>query len=102
MKKIPRQTSSHVCKCGYVFAVEKPSKERSFDSFAVIRDKEYKRFLKSEMAVLESTSKEAKLKAIATSSGYVGSIMECPDCGRFRFTVPGGKSSVITYIRENA
>ena len=85
-----------LCKCGYSFS----DVDRKFESFAVVRDRDYKAFLKSESGVLASKSKQAKMRAIAHSSELVGSLMECPKCSRTVFLKPGGVDLVF-FRRED-
>jgi hypothetical protein len=76
------------CQCGYTFAYATPFGRRKFKSFAVVNDKDYQRFLKSEVKVLAALNAEAKMRAIAKSSQYVGALMECPECKRVLLTLP--------------
>jgi hypothetical protein len=83
----PQQSVSQ-CKCGYTFSYATPIDRRNFRSFAIISDKDYQRFLKSEVKVLAALDGETKLRAIAKSSRYVGSLIECPECKRVLLTLP--------------
>jgi len=83
------------CKCGYSFSNEVSGPDRKFESFAVIRDRDYRVFIKSETRVLASKGSDAKLRALARSSKFVGSLMECPKCLRAIFSEPGGANLVI-------
>ena len=73
---------------------------RKFESFAVVNDKSYQRFLKAEAAVLSADGEAARLAAIFRASKLVGSLLECPDCGRFLLSMPGGTSEAL-YLRED-
>jgi len=88
------------CKCGYVFAPVVPIRSRKFQSFAVVSDKDYQRFLRAESRMLRAAAGSAKLRATARSSKLVGSVLECPDCGRLLFATPGGKSKAF-YMKED-
>jgi len=94
------------CKCGYAFSTERlralqTGEERPYESFAVVRDADYKKLLRREMKVVEAKAKgkEAYLKAVARSSELVGSLMRCPACGRLVLLTPHGES-VEFYARE--
>ena len=87
------------CKCGYVFSNMTSIRSRRFRSFAVVNEKDYKRYLRAEIRVLRAASLQAKLRAIARSSELIGSLRECPACGRFLFITPGGRSGVF-FLRK--
>lgn len=99
MKKSNEQSTVLHCKCGYRFAVSKPARRRSFQSFAVICDKHYERFLSIESRVLAATNEKEKMRAIAQASELVGSLFVCPECGRLTFRSPGGKSKAY-YLQD--
>ena len=88
------------CKCGYSFSTESSRSDRKFESFAVIRDRDYQTFLKSEVRVLASKNEKTKMNAIARSSEHVGSLIECPQCSRTVFLKPGG-ADLIFFQRED-
>jgi hypothetical protein len=83
------------CKCGYSFSSEAAKPNRKFESFAVVRDRDYQAFLKSESRVLASKSEQAKMLVIAHSSELVGSLMECPQCSRTLLLKPGAADLVF-------
>jgi hypothetical protein len=87
------------CKCGYSFSREAAKRPRKFESYAVVRDRDYPALIKSEMRVLRASGEDAKLRAIARSSKYVGCLLECPKCSRLLLLKPGADDSVI-YLRE--
>lgn len=93
MAKKP-QPSVSTCECGYAFSYTTSIRRRQFESFAVIRDKDYQRFLKLEQKVLEAPGQETFLRAVGKSSKYVGSLIECPECGRLLLIKPGGDPKV--------
>ena len=88
------------CKCGYSFSSEAAKSDRKVESFAVIRDRDYQAFLKSESQILASKGQQAKLRAIADSSELVGSLMECPQCSRTLFLKPGA-AELVFFRRED-
>ena len=77
-----------------------PIRSRKFQSFVVVSDADYQRFLKAESCVLQAVSQPAKLRAVARSSQLVGSLLECPDCGRLLLTKPDGDSDGF-YSRDD-
>jgi hypothetical protein len=98
MHAITKKQTGRRCKCGYVFA-RLANRRRQFASFAVVSDQNYQRFLRAEVRVLRAADGPAQLRAIARSAKYVGSLLECPDCGRLLFASPGGDSEAF-YVRE--
>jgi hypothetical protein len=88
------------CKCGYSFSSEAAKPDRKFESFAVVRDRYYQAFLKSESRVLASKGEQAKMREIAHSSELVGSLMECPQCSRTLFLKPGA-ADLVFFRRED-
>jgi hypothetical protein len=88
------------CKCGYVFSGEVGDPDWKYESFAVIRDRDYQAFLKLEMRVLGSKGEQAMMRAIAHSSRLVGSLTECPQCSRTLFLKPGA-ADVVFFRRED-
>jgi hypothetical protein len=84
------------CRCGYQFAglTAKAKPKPKPKSYAVIRDKDYRKFLKSEVRVLNAQDEPAWMDAIARSSKYVGSALVCPLCNRLLLVPPGGGPSV--------
>jgi hypothetical protein len=73
------------CKCGYIFAIATASPKRGFVSYAVINNKDYMPFIKSETNVLMAKDDINKLSLIAHSSKYIASLYECPQCSRLLF-----------------
>lgn len=88
------------CACGYKFAYATPIGRRKFRSFAIVSDKNYQRFLKSELSVLTALNVEAKMRAIAKSSQYVGSLIECPECERVLLTLPDQAPKVYYPVQD--
>ena len=90
------------CKCGFCFTPEMLSaNRREFDSYAVINDKAYQRFVKRELEVVVARNDpdpDAHAHAVARASQYVGSIMVCPKCSRLLFLRPGTRSG--EFVRE--
>ena len=70
------------CKCGYNFNEHALDESRPYNSYAVIHDKDYPRFMKWEVRSAKSRTKKNKLAALAHSAQYVGSLQECPICLR--------------------
>jgi hypothetical protein len=100
MKATTTKRTGRSCKCGYIFSLPTTIRSRKFESFAVVSDKSYQRFLKAEVGVLRAADGIAKSRATVHSSKFVGSLLECPDCGRFLLTTPGGNSEAF-YLRED-
>jgi len=88
------------CKCGYNFSNEAAKPDKKFESLAVVRDRDYQAFLKSESRVLASKGEQAKMGAIAHSSELVGSLMECPQCSWTLFLKPGAPD-LLFFRRED-
>lgn len=91
------------CKCGYSFSGEAIKRRRKFESFAVVNNRDYQAFLKSESRVLRARGQLARLRAIARSSEYVGCLLECPECSRVLLLKPSAGSSdggATFYMRE--
>lgn len=107
-----RSTSSHAvsrstatttgprCRCGNTFSLAAPLGRRTFNSFAVVNDKVYSRFLRAESRVLLATETASKARAVASASVFVGSLLECPECGRLLLRKPN-RTSVAFYLRED-
>ena len=92
------------CKCGYSFLQRLAAGVTGFESYAVINDKAYQAFLKSEVTVLRSQNGTARLRAIGRSSQFVGSLFECGKCSRLLLFRPGTESledSPVIYERED-
>jgi uncharacterized protein with PIN domain len=94
------------CKCGYSFvkstlnALEK-DKEEPHDSYAVINDKQYKKFSKAERMIWEHRKdKDKKLNVIAKAAQYVGNMMFCPECNRLVITLPENEETLY-FIPED-
>ena len=86
------------CKCGYTFLATS-IRSRKFASYAVVRDKDYQRFLKAEVRILQAPDEPTKMRPHAQCSKLVGSLLECPDCARLLLWTPGGGSKAY-YSRE--
>jgi len=86
------------CKCGYSFSSEAVKPDRKFESFAVVRDRDYQAFIKSESQVLASKGGQTKMRAIAHASEFVGSLMECPQCARTLLLKPG--TAEVVFLRR--
>jgi hypothetical protein len=95
MSKSKKTPTGPSCKCGYVFSNMTPIRSRRFRSFAVVNEKDYKRFLRAEIRVLRAAGLQARLRAIARSCKLIGSLRECPACGRFLFITPGERSETF-------
>lgn len=92
------------CKCGYSFSQKITASPRQCESYALVNDKNYQAFLKSEIGVIQAGNERTKMCAIARSSKYLGSLLECPQCSRLVLLKPNGKSprrGPIFFKREN-
>ena len=49
------------------------------ESFAVVSDRDYQRFLTAEGRVLRAADESARSRAIARSSQFIGTLLQCPD-----------------------
>lgn len=97
---LPGADENMRCKCGYCFSSEMVTEdEAKFESYAVISDKDYPVFIESEIKVFQCRDERTELAAIARSSGYVGSLLECPQCSRLLLIKPGIGSAGF-YKRE--
>ena len=83
------------CKCGYSFSGEAAKTGRKFESFAVVSDRDYQAFLKSESRVVRAENAQMKMWAIACSSEFVGSLLECPKCSRLLLAKPGDGEALV-------
>ena len=100
MKQLPQDIKIAQCDCGYEF-LAMSILTRKYRSFGIINDRDYQRFVKFEVRVAEASEPAGKLRAIAKSSKYIGSVLECPDCGRLLVNMPGEDRSVYTLSRES-
>lgn len=75
------------CKCGHVF-----EQEADHESYALVNDKDYVKFLVAEIEVQQCADEEARQAAIARSSQYVGFVLECPKCSRLVVHTAGAKA----------
>jgi phage pi2 protein 07 len=83
------------CKCGHVIQPASSPPE----TFAVIRNSDYQKFIKSETRVLAAKDMDAKLRAIARSARLIGTMVECPKCSRTLFMKPGGDE--VVFLRRD-
>jgi DNA-directed RNA polymerase subunit RPC12/RpoP len=75
------------CECGYNFA--KGHIDGSLrESYALIHSDDYLRVMKKEHLLTLESRRKRRLKMIAESSEWVGSLMECPECGIFLLVKP--------------
>lgn len=100
MSRSTTKTTGPRCRCGYTFLLAPPLGRRTFNSFAVVNDKVYSRFLRAESRVLRATERASKARAVASASVFVGSLLECPECGRLLLKTPDGTSESC-YLRDN-
>ena len=84
------------CKCGQHLA----NKDFEFESYAVIADVNYERFLESEVKVLSSKRRRERLRHIRRSAEYVGSLVRCPGCERLALVLPGREPAVEFYFED--
>lgn len=78
-----------------VLAQRRPS-ERQFVSYAVVRDKNYRTFLNSEIQVIKTLNEAKKLSLIGEAAKLVGFLIECPQCLRLLLFRPGNEVSKNT------
>lgn len=82
------------CRCGFNFAKARLlNGKHAYESFALVNDKDYRRFLRAEMKVLQAPDNASKSAAIARCAKYVGTVMKCPRCSRIGIADPAGKLS---------
>lgn len=82
------------CTCGFDFMTARLTKGKdAYESYAIVNDKHYRRFLRAELKALQAPDSAAKLDAIARSAKYVGTVMKCPRCSRIQIADPAGKLS---------
>lgn len=80
------------CKCGFNFVKARLAKgKKAYVSYALVNDKNYQRFLRAEMKVLQAPDKKSKSAAIARSARFVGTVMKCPRCSRIGIVDPAGE-----------
>ena len=103
MKRRSPEKKDMRCHCGYDFARQMLRRGCSFQSFAVVNQQDYQTFLKQETKVLRSRrGSDARLRAIARSSEYVGCLHVCPKCSRVLLLQPGASDgSLVCYARED-
>ncbi len=91
------------CRCGYTFSLNAPAAQREFESYALVRDKDYGKFLESERKARQSGCESERLRAIARSSRHVGSVLECPKCSRLLLVKPNarGATKVATFYLKD-
>ena len=89
------------CNCGFCFSQESlVGAKREFDSYAVINDRAYRRFIKLElaaMASLEVGDMVTYRSLLARASKYAGSIRVCPKCYRLLFVRPGARQDECVF-----
>jgi hypothetical protein len=86
-----------ICECGFNWAKAR-LEGRDLESFAVIRDRDYRRVVKKEFAILSEKDKEKKGKLLFNASQWVGSLMHCPECGAWMFLPPEKRSELHEFI----
>lgn len=75
------------CACGYNFA--KGHIDGSLrESYAVIHSDDYLRVVEKEHVLTLESRRKRRLKMLAESAAWVGSLMECPECGAFLLVKP--------------
>ena len=91
------------CRCGFDFAQAKIHSRPQFESYAVINDRDYLTFIRLESEALGIADEETALGALAKSSEYAGSMLECPKCSTVLLVPPAsvcsGRCSVV-YMRK--
>jgi len=76
-----------ICECGFNYPKAR-LEGRELETYAVIRDKDYRRVIKKDFAAFSEKDKEKKLRLIANASQWVGSLLHCPECGAWMFLPP--------------
>jgi len=87
------------CTCGYLYENRLPAKQREFASYVVVDDKDYRKFLRSEIKAVNAPTEKAKLAALWKSSTYIGMLRICPKCSKLLFMHPDAKTIEI-YAKE--
>jgi hypothetical protein len=89
------------CECGYNFA--KGHGDGSLqESYAVIHRGNYLRVVQKEHVLMMESRRKRRLKMIAQSADWVGSLIACPKCGAFLLVKPqraGDDDAVILLKR---
>ncbi|MBI1317789.1 MAG: hypothetical protein GC168_02425 [Candidatus Hydrogenedens sp.] len=76
------------CVCGFNFALFLAD-GGELESYAVVSDAKYQKFLKREMKVLEAPEgSKKKYRRLFKSSQLIGSLQRCPECGSYRLLLP--------------
>jgi len=93
------------CKCGYEFSKQiladlRSKKETALESYAVVPDRSYRKFIKRETKVLAAKGDKARAKAIGKSARFVGTMLVCPECGRWAVSLPD-RDEVTFLVRED-
>lgn len=88
------------CECGFNYAKARLD-GRDLESYAVIRDKDYRRVVKKELEYLSERDKEKKGRLLFSTSRWVGSLKQCPECGTWMFLPPEKRSKEhdFTWLR---
>lgn len=71
----------HTCKCGFEFDHVPEVKKLEFESFALIRDQDFAKFLEAESKLVETRAPEALNEA----AQYVTTLYQCPKCQRIHY-----------------
>lgn len=96
------------CICGFDFAQERmdrSNREWKQRSYALIGEKDYRAFIRSEMTVEQSRKsgeREKFLAAIMRSSKYTGSALKCPRCARLLLIEPENVGASKTFYTPEA
>ncbi len=91
------------CMCGHEFvhAVGGRATEEFRSSYALISNRDYRKFLKLEMKALQADTAAKRRAAILKSSKFAGFAMDCPKCGRLVMYRPEG-DQVEFYVADHA
>jgi hypothetical protein len=92
------------CKCGYLYSsVAPPWKNPKVESYAVIDDRTYTAFLRSEARFHACRDRKSKFQALGRSSEYVGVLLRCPRCSRLLFLRPSktGRHQPLAFYTED-
>ena len=86
------------CICGYDF--NEPADRRN--SSIVVRDKDYRVFLKKELKIIRCRDGNRRLGLIAQNSVHAGTMHICPHCKRLVLRNPDGEDPVYYDPVSNA
>lgn len=86
-----------ICECGFNY-VKARIEGREVESYALIHDKDYRRVIKKEFAILSEKHKERQGKLIYNASRWVGSLVHCPECGAWMLSLPEKRDKALEFV----